>query len=327
VAGGLGMTPNVFQGAEEHVPLGVVQAAWRAASEHEADAVVSFGGGSAIDLGKAVAFMGERGPEAILGHSPPADPNVGGDRWAPQIAHVAVPTTYSGVEASGCMYLSEQQEKRRAAGPGVRPDLVLADPALTLTLPWKGDGGTGMVALAHCLEALCSPSRTEWSDPLARQAARSLFRLLPVVSSTPKRVGKRGEMLGAAYVAGAVSDVAGRGVHHALCTGLGGRTGVAHGTAGAILLPHVLRFLLERENAGLAGFTESIGLDDRADGASAISDLVRDLRLPRKLREVGVFEQDLEPVALWAGQRSYEVQHDPQAFLESDALAILRAAW
>jgi alcohol dehydrogenase class IV len=327
VAGGLGLTPNVFQGAEEHVPLGVVQAAWRAASEHDADAVVSFGGGSSIDLGKAVAFMGEHGPEAIMGDAPPADPNVGGDRAAPRIAHVAVPTTYSGVEASGCLFVSEKQEKRGVAGPGVRPDLVLADPALTLTLPWKGTGGTGLVALAHCLEALCSPSRTEWSDSLARQAARSVFSLLPVVSSTPKRVGERGEMLGAAYVAGAVSDVAGRGVHHALCTGLGGRTGVAHGAAGAILLPHVLRFLLERGSAGLAGFTESIGLDDQADAANAASDLVRDLRLPRKLREVGVFEQDLEPVASWAGQRSHEVGHDHQAFSDSDALAILRAAW
>src|SRR5207247_460325 len=57
VAGGLGVTPNVFQGAEEHVPLSVVEAAWRAVTEHEADVVVSFGGGSAIDLGKALAFM------------------------------------------------------------------------------------------------------------------------------------------------------------------------------------------------------------------------------------------------------------------------------
>jgi alcohol dehydrogenase class IV len=183
-----------------------------------------------------------------------------------------------------------------------------------------------MVALAHCLEALCSPSRTAWSDSLAQRATRSIARLLSLVSSTPTRVGERGEMLAAAYAAGVVSDVAGRGVHHALCTGLGGRAGVPHGLAGAILLPNVARFLLARGDAGLAGFAEATGSNDPAGAAEAMAELVGALRLPRKLREVGVFEEDLEPVASWAAGRSHEAQ-DPRAFSESDALKILRAAW
>jgi alcohol dehydrogenase class IV len=240
---------------------------------------------------------------------------------------VAVPTTYSGTEASGCFYVSERQEKRREAGPGVRPDMVISDPGLTLTLPWKATGGTGMTALAHCMEALCSRTRTSLSDSVATSAARSIVQVLPVVTASPKRVREREEMLGAAFAAGVASDVAGRGLHHALCTGLGGRTGVAHGVASAILLPLVLRSSPKRPNEGPALFARAIGRDDPAQAADALADLIAQLRLPRKLREVGVFEQDLEAVASWVGERSHEARNDPDAFSVDDALAILRTAW
>jgi len=328
VAGGLGMTPNVFQGAEEHLPRPVVDAAWRAAREHQADALVSFGGGSTIDLGKAAQFVAEHGDEAL------GDENIspllsdGTPVTESQaLVHVAVPTTYSGAEATRCFFVSERQEKRRAAGPHVRPDLVLADPSLTLSLPWKPTGGTGMTALAHCVEALYSPFRTDWTDALATRAARSIFRLLPVVSKHPKRLRERGELLGAAYIAGVISDVTHMSLHHALCNGLGARTGIPHGLANAILLPHVMRFNLEAAQDGLAHLAEAIGVEGSAETADAIEALVADLGLPQKLREVGVFEQDLESVATWTAERSPEAPHSPKPVSVIETLAVLRAAW
>ena len=329
VAGGLGMTPNVFQGAEEHLPRPVIDAAWRAVREHHADALVSFGGGSTIDLGKAVGFVAEHGEGALRNPITPTGRPAKGPPPAgsQELVHVAVPTTYSGAEATGCFFISERQEKRRVAGPRVRPDLVVADPSLTLSLPWKPTGSTGMTALAHCVEGLYSPSRAEWSDSLATSAARSIFRLLPVVSRGPKRVRERGELLCAAYVAGVISEVAKMSLHHALCDGLGARTGIPHGLANGILLPHVMRFNLEAAQVGLARVAEAIGVGGSAEAADAIEALVADLGLPKKLREVGVFEQDLESVATWAAERRPEALYSPKPVSVTEALAVLRAAW
>jgi maleylacetate reductase len=329
LAGGLGMTPNVFQGAEEHVPRPVVDAAWQAAREQEADAIVSFGGGSTIDLGKAVAFIAQNGleafdaPQDLPAASPPNDAQASAP---PGLAHVAVPTTYSGAEASGCFFVSERQEKRRLAGPRIRPEVVVGDPSLTLALPWKPTGGSGMTALANCAEALTSRSRTERTDSLAIGAARALARLLPVVSKNPMRVRERGDLMGAAYAAGVVSDLVGKALHQTLCIGLGGRTGAPHGVAGAILLPHVIRFNLEAAEEGLARFAEALGARDPAGAADELEAMAAGLGLPRRLREVGVFEQDLELVAAWTADRP-EMGQSPRPVSVDDVLAILRAAW
>jgi maleylacetate reductase len=329
LAGGLGMTPNVFQGAEEHVPRPVVDAAWRAAREHEADVIVSFGGGSTIDLGKAVAFIAQNGLEAfdavqdLPSASPPNDALSSGP---PALAHVAVPTTYSGAEASGCFFVSERQEKRRLAGPRIRPEVVVGDPSLTLTLPWKPTSGTGMTALANCAEGLTSRSRTDRTDSLAIGAVRALARLLPVVSKNPMRVRERGDLMGAAYAAGVVSDLVGKALHQTLCIGLGGRTGAPHGVAGAILLPHVIRFNLEAAEDALARFAEALGARDPAGAADEMEAMAAGLGLPRRLREVGVFEQDLELVAAWTADRP-EMGQSARPVSVDDVLAILRAAW
>jgi len=321
LAGGLGMTPQIFQGVEQHVPGMVIEAAWETVQEHEADAIISFGGGSTIDLGKSVSFVAQHGLDALdSARELPA-----GGKEA--LAHLAVPTTYSGAEATGSFFVSQGQEKRRLRGAGVRPDLVVADPSMTLTLPWKPTAGTGLAAIAHCVEGLCSPSREDWTDSMAIRAAGTLFRLLPAVSASPMRVRERADVLAAAYVSGVVSDVAGTALHGALCNGLGARTGIPHGVAAAILLPHVMRFNLDAAHQGLARFAEAIVARGPAEGADAVEAMTADLGLPRQLREAGVFEEDLEPVAAWAAEESPEVADNPRPVTTEDALGILRAAW
>jgi alcohol dehydrogenase class IV len=321
LAGGLGMTPNVFQGAEEHVPRPVVEAAWRAVREHDADVLVSFGGGSTIDLGKALVYVAMHGWEGF-------DRPTGEGQWVEKpIVHAAIPTTYSGAETTRRFWVAEGQEKRARGGPGIRPDLVVADPSLTLALPWKPTAGTGLTALAHCVEGIYSPPHTEWTDSVATRAARSIFRLLPVVSKGPMRVRERADLLAAAYAAGVVSDVAGVSLHQALCNGLGARTGIPHSLANAILLPHVMRFNLEAAQDGLALVAEALGTAGPAEAADAIQALSADLGLPQKLREAGVFGQDLEFVAAWTAERSPEAPHSPKPASATEMLAVLQAAW
>jgi alcohol dehydrogenase class IV len=198
---------------------------------------------------------------------------------------------------------------------------------MTLTLPWKPTASTGFIALGHCVEGLCSPSRRDWTDSIAADAAGTLVRLLPAVSSNPKLVKERSDILAAAYVSGVVSDVAGAALHGALCNGLGGRTGIPHGVAAAILLPHVMRFNLDAAPEALTRFARAIAVAGPAEGVDAVEALVVDVGLPRQLREAGVFEQDLEPVAAWAAERSPDVANNPRPVSAEDALGILQAAW
>jgi maleylacetate reductase len=264
LGGGLGMTPPVYEGVQPHVPSGLVKEARGAVEEAGGDAVVSFGGGSTVDLGKAVVDMAREEGQALF--------------------HVAVPTTYSGAEATGWFWVSEGHRKRRSERPGLRPDLVVLDPALTLRVPWKPTGSTGLTALAHCWEALTDPAGAETPE----RAAREVIRTLPKVAAQPAAVMARSDLQRASYVAGVVHDSTGPGLHDLLCQGLGARAGVPHGLANAILLPHSMRA------AGWEG-------DSGVGGSDSIEALVRDLGLPRRLREVGVFEQDLDLIAEWAG--------------------------
>ena len=327
VARGLG-TPSppaqpVFAGAEEHVPRSAVDAAWAAVESNEADAVVSFGGGASIDLCKALVDVAAFGWEAFEARAEvPAR-----DAAAKPLVHVAVPTTYSGAEATRGFGVSERGEKAGRGGEATRPDQVVADPVLTLSLPVRPTAATGMNALAHCVEALYSPTRTDRSDRLAEQAAAVLFRSLPPAVRDPGGLAARTDLLAAAYVAGVVLDAAGMGLHHGLCHGLGGRTGIAHGVANAIVLPHVMRFNLEATREAQERFALAIGAASAEDAADRVQRLVSDLGLPTRLREAGVFEQDLEPIAAAAVERSPHVKRNPRPVSEDDALAVLRAAW
>jgi alcohol dehydrogenase class IV len=132
--------------------------------------------------------------------------------------------------------------------------------------------------------------------------------------------------MGAGYAAGVVSDLVGKALHQTLCLGIGGRTGAPHGVAGAILLPHVMRFNLEAAEEALARFAEAVGERDPAGAADAMDAMAARLGLPQRLREVGVFDQDLEAIAAWTAGRP-ETRQSPRPVSADDLLAILRAAW
>lgn len=314
---------RVFSGVEAHVPREVVDAAWKDAREHGADAVVSFGGGSAIDLGKALAYLAAYGEEA-LAEGRPAEP-----LDEPPIAHIAVPTTYSGSEATGRFGITyrAEEEKRGAGGAGVLPQTVVADAALTTGLGAKETGSTGMNALAHCVEGLYSPTRTATTDDMAAHAAELLYRGLPAAVERPGDLKVRSDLLAGSYLAGSVIDQAGMGIHHGICHGLGGRLGVPHGLANAVVLPHAMRFNLDATRAGQEVFARAVGGGSAEEAPDLVADLVRRLGLPTRLRDVGVLEEDLEPLAAWAAERSPAVKNNPKPAGKDEVLEVLQAAW
>ena len=311
---------STFAQAEPHVPAPVVQQALLQARRDNIDGVVSFGGGACSDLGKAVCFFLEQ--EAGV----PGASHV--DR--PAVAHLSVPTTYSGAELTPFFGMTDPGtgQKQGAGGPTSAPLVAVYDPVLTLSMPARVSAETGMNALAHCVEAAWSPHRTPEADAIALAGAAAIHRWLPQVVDRPDDLEARAGMLEGACLAGRSLHNAGMGVHHGLAQLLGGRTRLPHGLLNAVLLAHSVRFNEPAAPEAVGRLATALGVDPDAPGsaAEAIDALRASLGLPAGLGEAGVAEEDIEAVARLS-QSSATVRANPRPVGEADALALLRAAW
>ncbi len=306
---------STFAGVRSHVPAPTVQDAVRQARRDAVDAVVSFGGGSCADLGKAVSWFTEQ-----------AQGTPGGS-WAdrPVLPHLSIPTTYSGAELTPFFGMTDPAtgQKSGAGGPTTAPLAAIYDPGLTLSTPARVSAETGMNALAHCVEVAWSPTRTPEAEAIALAGAARVVAALPRVVAAPDDLASRTDMLAAAALAGRCLQNASMGVHHGLAQLVGGRTGISHGLANAVILAHAVRFNAEVVPAEVRRIGEAIGAPD--DPAGSIAALVAQLGLPSHLSEAGVTEEDLDAVAASSGS-NYSVGANPRAVTEADARAILSEA-
>lgn len=316
VVAGLGRAlASTFAEVESHVPVPTVQAAVLQARRDAVDLVVSFGGGSCADLGKAVCFFLEQ--EAGMPGSGHLD--------RPLVPHLSIPTTYSGAELTPFFGMTDPttRQKQGAGGPTSAPVIVLYDADLTRSTPARVSAETGMNALAHCVEAAWSPRRTPEAEAIALAGAAAIHGALPAVVADPDDDAARGAMLAGAFLAGRCLLNAGMGVHHGLAQLVGGRTGISHGLANAILLSHAIRFNEPAVPDVAARLAAALGAPSAAD---AVDRLRARLALPATLGEAGVPEADLDVVARLS-QANHNVAQNPRAVSEEDALGILRAAW
>jgi len=306
---------STFSEVASHVPVPLVQQAVLQARRDAIDLVVSFGGGSCADLGKAVCFFLEQ--EAGMPGSSHVD--------RPLVPHLSIPTTYSGAELTPFFGMTDPstRQKQGAGGPTSAPLVAIYDPDLTLSTPARVSAETGMNALAHCVEAAWSPFRTPEAEAIALAGATAIHRALPRVVADPSDVEARVLMLEGACLAGRSLLNAGMGVHHGLAQLVGGRTGIPHGLANAVLLAHCVRFNADAVPAEVARIGEALG---SADAAAAVDALRAQLGLPATLRDAGVDEADLEVVARLS-QSNHNVGRNPRPVTEADALGILRSAW
>jgi maleylacetate reductase len=228
---------STFSEVESHVPVPLVQQAVHQARRDAIDLVVSFGGGSCADLGKAVCYFLEQ--EAGMPGSSHLD--------RPLVPHLSIPTTYSGAELTPFFGMTDPatRQKQGAGGPTSAPVVAVYDPLLTLSTPGRVSAETGMNALAHCVEAAWSPHRTPEAGAIALAGAAAIHDALPAVVADPTDLEARTQMLEGACLAGRCLMNAGMGVHHGLSQLVGGRTGIPHGLANSILLAHCVRFNAE----------------------------------------------------------------------------------
>jgi maleylacetate reductase len=310
------MLVSVFDGVVSHVPTSAVQAAVSQAQSAGLDAVVSFGGGSCADLGKAVCFFVEQ------------QAGVPGASYAdrPVVAHVAIPTTYSGAELTPFFGMTDQAARRKsgAGGPTIAPLAAIYDPVVTLDTPVRVSAETGMNALAHGVEAACSPSRSPEAEAVALACVGLVGAALPEVIDEPGDLGARTRMLEGSALGGRCLQNAGMGVEHGLAQLLGGRSGIAHGVANAILLTHAVAFNLEATPDELWRVGAALG--DGDDPAGAIDRLRERVGLPGSLSEVGVTLDDLDAVVRMSSG-SPAIRANPRPVSEDDVRAILEAAF
>jgi alcohol dehydrogenase class IV len=253
------------------------------------DGVVAFGGGSGLDTGKVIAFM--------AGQTRPLwDFEDIGDWWtranADKIAPVvAVPTTAgtgSEVGRAGVITQEATNTKKVIFHPKMMPKVVICDPELTVGMPPAITMGTGMDALAHCLEAYCAPSYHPMAEGIAVEGMRLTFTNLPKAVANGNDLEARAHMMSAAAM-GATAFQKGLGAIHALSHPVGALYHTHHGTTNGVFMPYVLVFnrpAIESKIERLAGFLE---IDGGFDGfLAAVLDLRKKTGVPHDLKGLGV---------------------------------------
>jgi alcohol dehydrogenase class IV len=307
---------SVFDGVRSHVPTTAVQAAVKQAQAEDVDAIVSFGGGSCADLGKAVCFFVE------------AQAGVPGASYVdrPALAHVSIPTTYAGAELTPFFGMTDEATRRKtgAGGPTIAPLAAIYDPVVTLDTPTRVSAETGMNALAHGIECAYSPHRTPEAEALALGCIERIATSLPDVVDQPDDLSARTAMLVGAVLGGRCLQNASMGVHHGLAQLVGGRTGIPHGLANAIILSHALRW--NASDVVEEAWRIGTALGDPDDPAGAVDRLRERIGLPGQLSDVGVTDEDIDAIVRMSSG-SPSVRSNPRPVTEEDARAILEAAF
>jgi maleylacetate reductase len=237
--------------------------------------VLAVGGGSAIDLGKALSA-------------------------AAGLPLVSVPTTYAGAEWTSYFGVRDPQRRMRGGGGGAHPAAIVYEPTLMLDLPPETTVGTSMNALAHCAEALYVQGHNPAADAHALTGARLISDWLPSVIAGPDDLDARTQLLRGACHGGAALAGSMLALAHAMAQAIGGRYGLPHGTLNGICLPPALRFNEAYAADAVRRFGEAVDAPDdpagRVEGLAALAG-------PTRLHELGVPEGDLPGLAVDAAQR------------------------
>lgn len=283
----------------------------------DGDGVICFGGGSALDVGKAIALM--VGQKAALWNFEDAGENWKRVDTESIVPTIAVPTTAgTGSEVGRSSVITNTDEARKVVifHPSMMPEVALLDPELTVSLPAPLTAATGIDALSHSLEAYCARGYHPAAEGIAIEGIRLVHRWLEQAVTEPGNLAARGSMLVASTL-GATAFQKGLGAMHALSHPLSVHLGQHHGRINAVVMPYVLARNLEAIDERLTRLSALLGL--REAGARAFIGWVLDLRrsvgIPHTLRELDMSEAHVEGFAA-------EAVVDPAGFgnpLELDA--------
>lgn len=288
------LSAGTFNEAAMHTPVEVTEKALDAFRQSGADCVVAIGGGSTIGLGKAIATR-------------------------TGVNQIAIPTSYAGSEMTDILGETRDGEKTTRRDASIRPETVIYDVDLTLTLPADMTVNSALNAIAHGVEGLYAPDANPVMSLMAVEAMKAFKAGLPVLRDTPQDQDARSLVLYGAWLCSTVLGYITMSLHHKLAHTLGGSFNTPHAETHAILLPHTASFNAVATDAlaplhDIFGATPGAGLWDFAKQAGA----------PLALADLGLSESDLDRASEIAVKNRYS---NPRPFSQGDIRALLQAAW
>ena len=339
-----GCVAGVFSATSQHVPRESVIAAADFARAKNADAIISFGGGTPNDTAKAVTICIAENitepdgldamrikfeyPDKLEIPSLSADP----------LPMFGIPTTLSGGEFTFFVGVTDRKRKVKDLylDKRITAKSVFLDPDLTLATPERLWLGTGIRSVDHCIEAMYSATRQPFTDALAYRALNMLVRYLRETKADPSDLAARGQCMVAAWMSVCGLGSVALGLSHGIGHQLGARCDVPHGETSAVMLHNVMTFNRKVTLAQQAWMAEAMGVDisamSEAEAAAAASDevlkLVRDdLGLPWRLRDVGVNEADFEGIASDALEDLVVASNPRKVESKDQVIELLKTAW
>ncbi len=296
---------GIFDRMPAHTPRSAVIAATEMASATRADLIVTIGGGSITDGAKAVqlclandirsadaidAVRAVKGPDGSLGPPP---------MKAPTVRQVSVPTTLSGGEFSAIAGVTNERTKVKEMlrHPHIMPSAVVLDPAITLHTPEWLWLSTGIRAVDHCVEGICSNEANAFGDAQALKGLSLLARGLPRVKANPQDLAARLDcQMGTWLSMGPLASGVPMGASHGIGYILGALFGVPHGHTSCIMLPAVMRWNKGANAARQAQVAEAMG-EAGQDAGDALDRLIRGLGMPRSLDTVKIGSEHFPRIA------------------------------
>ncbi len=295
-----GRCAAIFDAMPQHTPREAVIAATGQARAARADVIVTVGGGSITDGAKAVQLClandvrdvaGMDAVRAVKGAPPPMK--------APDVRQISVPTTIAGGEFSAQAGVTNTATKFKESFRHrlAIPHAVILDPAITLHTPEWLFLSTGIRAVDHCVEGLCSREAHPYGDAQALKGLAMLASGLPRVKADPNDLAARMDcQIGTWLATGALTSGVPMGASHGIGYVLGSAHGVPHGYTSCVMLPYVMRWNKPANAERQALVSEAMG--HKGEDASEVLDrFIRGLGMPRSLREVRVTSDHFDSIA------------------------------
>ncbi len=287
---------GVFAGAAMHTPTDITDQAIAAFRAAKADCVVSLGGGSTTGLGKAIAIR------------------TGADQ-------IVIPTTYAGSEMTDILGETAGGEKTTRRDPAIRPEVVVYDVDLTLTLPVALTVTSALNAIAHAMEGFYAPDRHPITEALSRDAMVAFRDALPALTADPQDKEARAKALYAAWGCSVTLGHVTMALHHKLAHVLGGSFGLPHAETHAVLLPHTTAYNEPAVGGLLNPIAETFG---HGSAGAGLWHFAKSVNAPLRLADLGLTEPDLDRAAEIATKNPYA---NPRPISREDIRQLLQQAW
>lgn len=281
-------------------PIEAAEAGRRAAREREADCLVSYGGGNAVGLAKAIALELD-------------------------LPIVAIATTFSGSETTALQGIIRDGQRVQNASPRMQARTLIYDPALTLDVPLHVLIPSGGNSMAHAVGALLAENANPLSRLYAEEGLRVMAGALRRMAADPADLDARGEALYGAWLNASTLRLGGGvNIQHKICHVLGGGLGLPHATVHTVILPHATAYNRADAPAAMDAIARALG-GEAGDAPGALFDLLEAIGAPTALRDIGLERDRLDAVA---GQVSTDAYYSNPRPIERTAVrALLEDAW